>query len=293
MKPRMGLASGIAYFMTYLVITPILILLDPEFDISILDFDPLSQLGVSSETILFYNIVMFFDGIFLFLYYHWYLSSSRPTYNKLKGWQLSINTGKAAGIGQIGLAAFFNIDILHGLHIIAGIIFFAGVILSMFVTSLDVEHLSKQNHQVKVLTRITMFTILWGVSYPFIFRFTDLIGLWQFVIVSAMFFWYFYENNSHTKISAVLESELSNDYDYPVKLLGRMGIVFGILLFVLGLILLLFPEYDPTPCGDVGDRKNCHPEDNVISCIAGIILISISLYIKKFQYISSPGAVLK
>lgn len=281
LKPRLGLLAGVSYLFTFIFITPILIYLDPEFNISILDFDPLSQLGVSSETILYYNVAMFFDGIFLFLYYHLYLSQSRAEYEYMKGWEISIIAGKTAGIGQIGLAVFFNIDILHSLHIISGILFFGGVALSMFITSLDMTHLSAHNKHIKILTRITLFIVIWGASYPFIFRFTDHIGLWQFVIVVSMFCWYIFENYSYPSLIPILKENKTNDYVYPMTFLYKMGIILGILLIIIGFTLLILPQFDPTPCGEVGDRKNCHPMDNVISAVSGIILISLSWYIKK------------
>ncbi len=292
-KSQLGLLAGITYLFTFIFITPILIYLDPEFDISILDFDPLSQLGVSSETILYYNIVMFFDGIFLFLYYHWYLSQTRSEYEYLKGWDISITTGKTAGVGQIGLAVFFNIDILHSLHIISGILFFGGITLSMLITSLDLTHISKLSNHIRVLTGITLFIVIWGISYPFLFRFTDHIGLWQFVIVVAMFCWYIFENYSYVSLVPILKENKTNDYHYPLDFIYKTGIILGILLIIIGFALLIFPKYDPSPCGEVGDRKNCHPMDNVISGVAGMILVLFSWYIKKSQYIRSPGAVLK
>ncbi|OLS26601.1 MAG: hypothetical protein HeimC2_14400 [Candidatus Heimdallarchaeota archaeon LC_2] len=129
-KPRIGKLAGVFYILTLIFITPILILLDPEFDINFNDFDPLSQLGVSSETILYYNLVMLIDGIFLYLYFDWYLNQSRPKYKYLRGWGVSVQAGKIAGLGQIGLALFFNIDILHSLHIISGILFFGGMVMT-------------------------------------------------------------------------------------------------------------------------------------------------------------------
>ena len=117
-KRHFGLFSGISYLLSFIFITPILVRLDPQFDISLTTFDPLSQLGISPETKFLYNLGILIDGIFLYLYYSWYLNQSRAEYNYFRGWDLSIAAGKIAGLGQIGIALFFNIDSLSDIMIV-------------------------------------------------------------------------------------------------------------------------------------------------------------------------------
>lgn len=272
MSRTLGIFSGILYITLFLILIPILISLNPEFVISTNKIDPLSKLGVNFETAIYYNLMQGLGGLLIFIFYH-YNFQKKKFYIQLDNWDKTIKFGQLAVFGQVTMGIFANIEILHTYHLIVGLFFFVGIILSIFTISLDFKH--SNNSELYILTYLAYVICLIGFSYPFYFRYTRYTGLWQFLLLGTIMSWFIIEEILYSRIHS-REEYVVITREPNFFMIKLVGVILALGIIVLSLIMLYFPSIELANCGTQEAPKICAPADNYLSLGFAFILLFIS-----------------
>ena len=268
----LGILSGILYIILFFTLIPLLIRLDPEFVFSTSEIDPLSQLGVSTETAVYYNLMQGLGGILIFIFYKY--NFQKKKYYKLGNWNKTIKFGRIAVFGQVTMGIFANIEILHAYHLVVGLFFFAGIILSMFTISLDFKN--SNIPELRILTYLAYIISLVGFSYPFYFRFTKYTGLWQFLLLGTIMTWFIIEEILYSRIQS-REELVFTTKNANYLTIQLMGVILSLGIITLSLIMLNIPSFEFANCGTQEEPERCAPVDNYIGLGFGLLLLFISV----------------
>ncbi len=216
-KLDVGYFSGLLY----IIITTIggIVLLTSN---NYIKYNELSTLGVNAQTSTLFNLLVILNGIFLFLYYSFYLKLSRSE-TRGKHWKLVVFLGQLGAVGQIFLGVFPNTPKLHYYHFVSATLFFSMSTFSLFLYSYDLYHMPKlQNYirkstniihktispikkfyirEIKTIYLLAMFILIYAVLYPSVLRpINDQKGIWQIVFVIFLIIWHIRENIMYRRI---------------------------------------------------------------------------------------------
>lgn len=277
MKLLLGKISGLCYLVTFFVFVPYFILISDSFNSTIFNFDPLSNLGTLPETEKLYNFLLIVEGILLFSYYNNYLSNSRSEYIKYTEGQYFLKFGKIAGLGQAGLGLFANTDSFHILHALSAIFFFLGISFSVFSISLLYAHSLEDNNNLSKFSLFGIGNLIFGLLYPFYFRFSWMKGIWQLLIVIWAIIWYISEYYIYTNYEISFRQLNKFDKLHEINKIALIFMIIGLLLISISFVFYFIPELEPIKCGLSDNPLPCHPIDNLINLIFGAIITIISV----------------
>lgn len=270
---KLGIYSGVLYIILISITIPLLMILDPDFSKSVTRFDPMSQLGNTEFSGIYYRSLHVIAGILALLYIEFEFIPSRSIYKKLNNWNWAVRAIRLGYIGQIAMG-IFNESIFPQ-HLFATIVFAAGGVSCIVLVSFNLDNQVDHKTELKrlifsgyAISIIAMFNALY-------FRYSAIRGIWQFFVMISVISWYIYEARKFKTLNGQIPI-LNAVPIIKVNRTTHLMFAFGVYLIIFGFLLYFVPTMWPWTCSE-NDRK-CDLSNVIPLLISGTILISFVLY---------------
>lgn len=288
LKIKIGVFAGYIYLFSFLFFIPYFIVIASDYHSTLDYFDALSVLGTDPETSIYYNSLLMLGGFLLFFYYLWYLKPSRTNYVQFSGWNWAINFGVIGGIGQFFDGLFANNSELHLLHMIAGIIFFGGIVLSILIFSLNFGYGATKGKLINFQANLGYLIVGFSTLYPLYVQFSKIKGIWQISLFTLILIWYSLENIIHNRVKSnpellLIDRNKKNDIKQVYRKILIVTTIFGIFLIFIGSYMIIANNHNTNSCGTLLKPKQCGFADNILTSGSGFILMMGSLFLRQIS----------
>lgn len=276
----MGAISGIAYIVFMSTLIPILIYLDPDYSTSLSEFDPLSKLSETDFSKNYYRFLHITAGLLALIYFELRFFVNRTIYHKLNNWNLIVLSGRIGAFGQIATGLIPRG--LHPWHLFAAMAFATGYVGCLVFLCFNLDNqlrlkglFSRIINPGYVISMIALMNALY-------FRYSGIRGIWQFFVMITAMSWFLFEALVYRKEKNVTNENIKDNSEVlKINNISYLMIGFGIYLIIFGFLLFIKPKMWPWQCNSVNNTETCDPSNVISLLIAGVILVSYSLY---YQY---------
>lgn len=269
-KQTIGRLSGYILVFLFVVLVPFLMFSDPNFNFNLTSFSPVSNLGTTSESHLYFDTIFITSGILALLYFNFYYFDSRELFHLLPFWKFAkiiINTG-AVSTSALGI---FNKN-QHPEHMLAVLFMVAGFIGYIILITIDIsDYYDYRNSPFSKLVFFGYFTAIAALMYTFYFRFTNIHGLYTVIVITNIFIWYFWELMVYNDFITWV-----NNQDKLEPSINRLNwIIYFIIVIVIWLLINSYIiinkiDFNYISCSTTNSR--CTSSNAILMIFAALIL---------------------
>ncbi|MHA2253514.1 MAG: DUF998 domain-containing protein [Candidatus Kariarchaeaceae archaeon] len=180
-KIRQGKIYGFGTVVALTIFLPLAMILSPEYK----QTDQMSDLGVTKESALVFNVSTIFLGYCLFQYYRLYIRNTASPAN-FKYRSIVIAFGQIAGIGTIGVGIIPYRGSLKEIHTWLAVLFFAGMSISILLYSMYLLNTRTGRR----LAYFGFAVFVYSLMYPMFFRMQPSKGYWQKIYLFSIVLWH-------------------------------------------------------------------------------------------------------